>query len=296
MDQHVFRKYVKNVEQRIEPKNVSAAFQGAEMLRKLPFFIQKLIMKSVTKKDPYMGFVVEPWSLFLSYEITHKDVEHFLPKNYELLPSSIFEESPKKHCAIIGLFNIHTDVFWGSRFEIYVIARNKDTNLATWIIYDYESNTINFDPGEGFIAPTLSKSVFTSTHNGEIITDFENVKTSNCIRLCADIKNTKFKPLDKQLWIEGNLSVDYSGELGDESSVPFGLIFDPEEMKGTMEIKPDNISIEKLNFGFINKDSTLLEACCFPYAQHFITTTIPKGHEMKNETDLENKIREIAEE
>jgi len=102
--------------------------------------------------------------------------------------------------------------------------------------------------------------------------------------------------LDKQLWIEGNLSVDYSGELGDESSVPFGLIFDPEEMKGTMEIKPDNISIEKLNFGFINKDSTLLEACCFPYAQHFITTTIPKGHEMKNETDLENKIREIAEE
>jgi len=81
MDQHVFRKYVKNVEQRIEPKNVSAAFQGAEMLRKLPFFIQKLIMKSVTKKDPYMGFVVEPWSLFLSYEITHKDVEHFLPKN-----------------------------------------------------------------------------------------------------------------------------------------------------------------------------------------------------------------------
>lgn len=295
MDSALFRAYVKNVEQRIEPKKVAEAFQGAQMLRKLPFLIQKIIMKNVTKKDPYMGFVVEPWSLFLSYEITQKDVEHFLPKNYELLPSSIFEHSPKKHCAIIGLFNIHTDVFWGSRFEIYVIARNKDTNLATWIIYDYESNTINFDPGEGFIAPTLSKSVFTTSHKGEIITAFENQSTNNCITLYADTKNTKYKSLNQQLWIEGNLSVDYSGELGDQSSEPFGLIFDPEEMKGAMEIMPNTINIEKLNFGFLNKERTLLEACCFPYAQHFITTTIPKGHEMKNERDLENKIKEIAE-
>lgn len=242
-----------------------------------------------------MGFVVEPWSLFLSYEISQKDVEHFLSANYELLPVSIFADSPKKTCAVMGLFNIHTDVFWGSRFEIYVIARNKDTNLASWIIYDYESNTINYDPGKGFLSPTLQNSVFTTTHKGEIITDIKSLKSNNSIKLTAEIKKAKAKALDKQLWIEGNLSIDYSGEMGDKASDPFGLIFDPEEMKEALLIETKNIEIEDMNFGFLNKDSTLLEACVFPYAQHFITTTIPRGHEMKNESDLEDKIKEIAE-
>lgn len=295
MDSTLFRKYVKNVEKRIEPKKVSMAYQGAEFLKKLPLFIQKKIIGSGTQKDPYMGFVVEPWSLFLSYEISQKDVEHFLPANYELLPVSIFADSPKKTCAVMGLFNIHTDVFWGSRFEIYVIARNKDTNLASWIIYDYESNTINYDPGKGFLSPTLQSSVFTTTHKGEIITDIKSLKSNNAIKLTADIKKTKAKALDKQLWIEGNLSIDYSGEMGDKASDPFGLIFDPEEMKEALLIETKNIEIEDMNFGFLNKDSTLLEACVFPYAQHFITTTIPRGHEMKNESDLEDKIKEIAE-
>ncbi len=295
MDKDIFRNYVKNVERRIEPQKVSVAYQGAEFLRKFPLFLQKMIIGSTTKKKSHMGFVVEPWSLFLAYEITEEDIQHCLPDNYELLPTSIFQDSPKKNCAVIGLFNIHTDVFWGSRFEIYIIARNKDTGLASWIIYDYESNTINYDPGQGFLGATLRKSVFTTTHKGEIITELKGRKGNNIIQLTADTKDAKYKELDRQLWIEGNLSIDYSGELGDKNSNLFGIIFDPEEMKEALQINTEKIQFQEMNFGFINRNSVLLEACCFPYAQHMITTIIPKGHEMRNEKDLENKIKEIVE-
>jgi len=50
MDSTLFRKYVKNVEKRIEPKKVSMAYQGAEFLKKLPLFIQKKLLEAAHKK------------------------------------------------------------------------------------------------------------------------------------------------------------------------------------------------------------------------------------------------------
>lgn len=52
MDSTLFRKYVKNVEKRIEPKKVSIAYQGAEFLKKLPLFIQKRLLEAALKKIP----------------------------------------------------------------------------------------------------------------------------------------------------------------------------------------------------------------------------------------------------
>jgi hypothetical protein len=38
------------------------------------------------------------------------------------------------------------------------------------------------------------------------------------------------------------------------------------------------------------------EACCFPFAQHYLTTVFPEGHSMRDENDLYNKINEIINE
>ncbi|KAF5047581.1 MULTISPECIES: hypothetical protein [Acetobacterium] len=286
--------FIKETEKKITPDGIAMTFNNAQKLMKLPKFIQNFIIKQNTKNNQYMGFVVEPYSLFLAYEITPEQVKEYIPDNYELVPISIFDHSDKKHCAIIGCFNVHTSVFWGSRYELYVIARNKTTNLISWVICDYESNTFHYDPGQGFLPSTLQKSVFTTTYNGKLICDIEGQDSPTRMDLIIDINQYNCVFLNQRLWIEGNLSIDYAGELDNNGNDPFGLIFDPMEMKCAQHIEVDQIEIRQLDFGFINSQMKPFEACCFPFAQHYMTTIFPQGHLMKDENDLYAKISEIV--
>lgn len=285
--------FIKDVENRITPEGIAMISSNAKQLMKLPKFVQQFIINLNSKNNEYMGFVVEPYSFFLAYEITEDLVKGYIPENYELVPISIFDKSPSKLCAIVGCFNVHTSVFWGSRFELYVIAKNKKTNLVSWLICDYESNTFHYDPGKGFLPSTLSKSVFTTSYDGNIICDIESKKSSTKINVIVDVNNHNCINLNQKLWIEGNLSVDYSGELDNKGNDPFGLIFDPMEMKCAQHIKVDEIQIKQLDFGFVKSDMKPYESCCFPFAQHYITTVFPEGNSMKDEQDLYNKIDEI---
>lgn len=293
MDKEVTEKYIKNVEERIVPGKVAAVYQGAEFLRKLPQSIQRRIVSKNSRKEPYMGFVVEPYSFFLAYEIDEHMVKGYLPDTYELIPVSLFEKSEEKLCAVAGCFTVHTSVFWGTRIELYIIAKNKASGLPSWIICDYESNTINYEPGKGFLPPTVKKCIYTTSYDGEIICDIESEKGSNKIDLTADITSYNRTALSRKVWIEGNLSIDYAGELDNAGGEPFGLIFDPAEMGYAQSVADDKIHIREINFGFIRTGMRPFEACCFPYAQHYITTVIPEGHEMKNEKDLEDCIYRI---
>ena len=66
------------------------------------------------------------------------------------MPTAIFEETEPRICGVIGAFNVHTSVFWGTRVELSLIAENTTTGMLSWVICDYESNTISYDPGQGF--------------------------------------------------------------------------------------------------------------------------------------------------
>jgi len=296
MDYNQTRQYIVNVENRITPAGIVNVYQGAQLLKKIPRFLQNKIIEKNSQKNPYMGFVVEPYSFFMAYEVNEDLVKEFLPENYELIPISLFENSIARKCAILGCFNVKTSVFSGTRFELYLIAKNKKTNLVSWLMCDYESNTINYDPGKGFLSPTLNRCVYTTSYNGEIICNIESKKSKNLINMFIDIKEFNCIELNKKLWIEGNLSIDYSGELDNAGNAPFGLIFDPNEMKCAQLIKNDKVQINKLKFSFIDESMKPFETCCFQYAQHYITTIFPKGHEIKNEIDLENKISDILNE
>ncbi|WKY43264.1 hypothetical protein Q5O14_11415 [Eubacteriaceae bacterium ES2] len=286
-------RFIKLTENKITPNGIAETSNNAKKLLKLPGFLQKFIIDLNIKNNDYMGFVVEPYSFFLAYEITEEMVKDFLPDNYELVPISIFDHSERKRCAIVGCFNVHTSVFWGSRFELYIIAKNKVNNLVSWLICDYESNTFHYDPGKGFLPETLKKSVFTTTYDGQIICDIESKKCSTKIDLVVDINNHNCIYLNQKLWIEGNLSIDYSGKLQNGGKDPFGLIFDPMEMKCAQHIQVDQIQINHLEFSFIKQGMKPYESCCFPFAQHYLTTIFPEGHKMTDEDDLNNKIKEI---
>jgi hypothetical protein len=221
------RRYIKTTEKLVVPADVASTTQGSAFLRKLPLRLQRYIVKKASRTNPYMSFVVEPYGVFLAFEIVDIEAaERLLPPHYSLFPSAMFGDTAKRPCAIVSAFNVHTSVFWGSRVEFYLIAQNCKTGLLSWIIDEYESNTHSYDPSQGFIGPSTSHSVVTTSYVGEVIVDVASEKSKNSLVLVADLKNGVMTELDQRLWVEGNLSVDYGGEL-QQCTKPFSLVFDP---------------------------------------------------------------------
>jgi hypothetical protein len=100
------------------------------------------------------------------------------------------------------------------------------------------------------------------------------------------------KELEQRLWVEGNLSVDYGGEL-QQCTKPFSLVFDPKEMAQALKIPVDDISLCTNTFGAGALDPMPFEVACFPYAQHFVTTSVPTATSMRTASDLERAVNEI---
>ena len=288
------RRYIKTTEKMVVPSKVASTTQGSALLRKLPLRLQRYIVKRGARTNPYMSFVVEPYCVFLAFEITDtKAAEKILPPNYSLYPSAMFNDTLKRPCAIISAFNVHTSVFWGNRVEYYIIAENCETGLLSWIIAEYESNTHSYDPSQGFIGPSTLHSVVTTSYLGEIIVDVASAQSDNSLTLTADLKKGVLTELDQRLWVEGNLSVDYGGEL-QQCTKPFSLVFDPKEMAQALKLPLDDISLCTNTFGGGILDPKPFEAACFPYAQHFVTTSVPTATSMRTVEDLEKAVAEIS--
>lgn len=288
------RQFVTHTEEKVSPKDVGKLYARAESLARLPRLVQRWIVTHAGG-DPYLGFVVEPYALFLAYEITDLAAARLrLPADYALVPTSMFADGEPRYAAILGAFTVHTSVFWGSRVELYLIAEDTRTGMLTWVICDYESNTINYDPGEGFSGATTSRAVVTTTHAGEVIVDVHSAQRANRLTVTATLPGAPMRALDARLWVEGNLSVDYGGRLMDADSVPFGLIFDPGEMAQALDVGLGAVTVEHNTFG----DGVLalepFEVACFPYAQHFITTSYPQASQIVDEQALVEAVRAIA--
>lgn len=289
------RRYIKHTEKMVIPEKVATTTQGSAILRKLPLRLQRYIAERGARTNPYMSFIVEPYATFLAFEITDSDAaSRLLPPGYSLFPSAMFTDTPARPCAIVSAFNIHTNVFWGSRVEFYLIAENCETGLLSWIIEEYESNTHSYEPSRGFIAPSTSRSVVTTSYAGEVIIDVASAQCGNSLALIADLNNGISTPLDQRLWVEGNLSVDYGGDL-QQCTKPFSLIFDPKEMDRALRVPLEDIALCTNTFGAGILDPQPFEVACFPYAQHFVTTSTPTATDMRTADDLEDAVANLSE-
>lgn len=295
MDRTDAGRFTKSTEMLVSPKAVASLYQRAEMLGRLPLRVQRWIVARASREDRYIGFVVEPYSYFLAYEIEDPDAARSqLPPGYELVPTAMFEGTDPRYTAIIAAFNVHTSVFWGSRVEFYLIAENTRTGLLSWVICDYQSNTISYDPGQGFSAASTSHSVVTTTHAGDLIVDVMSGSRGHHLASTANLDEAKMRPLEQRLWLEGNLSVDYGGRLLDPESVPFGLIFDPAEVQRALEIPLEAVSVERNTYVKGLLASEPFEACTFPYAQHYQTTSFPAASPITDRQGLERAAQGIA--
>jgi hypothetical protein len=210
-----------------------------------------------------------------------------LPDGYELAEASVFKNEPKYPMAIFSAFSARTSAFIGMRLELYIIARSRDTGLLSWIISDYETNTNSHDPKNGFCGYTSDPAVITTTPYGELLVDVKGRETGREFSISADLNSGKFEELDKSLWIEGNLSVDYGGKLKDPSSKSFGLIFDPVIMKKALRLTNGGIDIKDNSYlSEIIDGEKPASAAVFPYSQHFIIRQDLKKGELTNEADL----------
>ena len=293
MNKEENRDFIRKTESLVKPQDVTAISFLGDFNRILPKRIQRTIMVRGSRKIPYMGFIVDPYCFFLSYRIKDQAAaQAILPKGYELEQTSIFTNEQKHPLVVISAFSVRTSAFIGMRLEFYVIARNTESGLLSWIIADYETNTNSHDPKNGFCGYTSDPSMFTTTPYGELLVDFRGRGTNKRFSVCADINGGKLQKLDKALWIEGNLSVDYGGELKDESSKNFSLIFDPVIMQTAINIPIKNVKIEENTYlnDIIDYDKPV-SAAVFPFSQHFVIKQDIKSKELMNETDLYHQIR-----
>ncbi len=293
MDQSDLHEFVGLTEAKVSPRDVGRLHGRAELLARLPVSVQKRIVARASDDDESIGFVVEPYAFFLAHELVDPDAaRRRLPPHYDLAPASIFDATEPRHVGIVAAFTIHTSVFWGIRVEFYLIAEDRRSGMLSWIICDYESNTISYDPGQGFSAASTSRAVVTTTHRGEVVVDVAGTDRPNRLALVADLADASMQPLEQRLWLEGNLSVDYGGRLLDPDSVPFGLVFDPDEMGRALQVPLDDVAVTANTFGSPLLADAPREAACFPWAQHFLTSSFPTSSPVATRADLDVAVRQ----
>jgi hypothetical protein len=289
MDQEEYRNFAKKTESLVKPKDVTAISFLSSFSASLPKKTQHKFTKSGQKRIPYMGFIVDPYSFFLCFKITNTSAaQEMLPEGYELAETSFYKNDAKIPMAIASVFTARTSGFIGMRIEFYIIARNKETGSLSWIICDYETNTNSYDPKNGFGGYTCDPAVFTTTYDGELLVDIKNPTNNKEFVVSVDLEKDGSRELDESLWLEGNLIVDYGGELKSEFSDPFSLLFDPNMIKEAVNIPLDHVSIKSNSYlGNIIDPVKPLYAAIFPYSQHFIIKQDLPKYAVKNLNDLE---------
>ncbi len=278
--------FIKGTERLVKPADVSAISFFNGYTRLLPKSIQQFLIAKTAKKIPHMGFVVEPYSLFLCYKLADPEwAERLMLPDYRLIKTSIFQDDEPSYYVIFGCVTAHTSAFWGSRIEMYVIAEHKRTGLLTWVIIDYDTNTNSNDPKRGLTVANSTNSVMTTTHHGNVLVDMRRDDGSHRLTVAADSTAGKMTPLDQRLWLEGNLSIDYGTNLTDQAK-PFALTFDPREVEQALRVPPQQVVIEANTWYPGLFESQPSQVVCFPYAQHFVTGSNQTETTVRNRAEL----------
>lgn len=286
--------FVKNIEKMINPIEVGTIHFMQSFVQSVPPSMQEKILIKGAQKNPYMGFVVEPYSYFLCNEIIDLDLaQQLIPDDYQLIQCKIFKDDTPKYYCIQGCLNVHTSAFWGSRLETYIIAESKTTGLLSWIILDYDTNTVSYDTKRGLTKGNTSECVVTTSYDGNVVVDIQNKLKNRALILDSDIKKGIDRELDQRLWLEGNLSIAYSKELATPNTKAFSVIFNPDEVNHALDIPKETTQIEQ-NTWFPNLFKSEPEhLVCFPYAQHFLSDSPGHFSSLSSEEDLKNKLAGI---
>jgi hypothetical protein len=289
-------KFIKNVEDLIDPAEVCDLFFFQKFKKLLPQSLFKKLLIKTSKKTPYMGFVIEPYSFFLFFKINNiEKAKSLLPERFELMKASIFEDDEPGYYFGIGNLNTRGSTFWGIRLESYLIAKDMETGLLSWIFFDILSNTIIAIPSEGIADPNSKNAIFTTSSKGDIYVDIKEDNSERQVVLKGNLKNGKLRRANQPLWVMGNTSIGHIQDLSDHGDDPFAVIFDPSEVGQALDIPIEDVSMihNTLVPDFAEKEPCIV--ACFPYTQHYIADSPGCRTYVKNEDDLIRNYNKMAE-
>ncbi|MGW8315468.1 MAG: hypothetical protein ACWGNV_07700 [Bacteroidales bacterium] len=288
-------KFIKGVEQLIEPMKVSNLLFFQNLKGLLPPTLLRRLLYRASKNTPHIGFVIEPYSLFLFFRL--KDLDYarsMLPDRYELTRTKLFDEDEPEYYMGLGNLGTRASTFWGTRQEAYLIATDKKTGLLSFIFIDILSNTIIALPTKGIADPNCKKAIFTTSSKRQIFLDIEENKTGRTFSLTGSIKRGKARRLYEPLWLMGNTSIGHSRKFVEGEDHPFAVVFDPAEVEEALDIPPGDIRITENTLFPGLADSEPSKVICFPFAQHYIADSPGCYTTVKDRDDLIRKYNELA--
>lgn len=288
-------KFIKRVESLIETGEVCDLYFIQRFKKLLPPGLFKKMLYKAAKKFPQIGFVIEPYSIFLFFKLKDLDrARALLPPRYELIKSRIVEGEEPDYYHGMGILSTRGSTFWGTRLESYLIARDRETGLVSWIFIDIVSDAIIAIPKTGVADPNSKRAIFTTSSKGEFFVDIAEDKTGRRLRLRGNMGRGVRKVPDQPLWIGGNTSIAYTEKLSGGDQEPFAVIFDPVEVAWTQEIPVEDVRIEENGISPDFAEPELRKALCFPFAQHYIADSPGCRTYVRDEEDMVEKYEEIA--
>lgn len=289
-------KFIKNVEDLINPSEISNLlfFQGFRKF--VPKSIFKKMLIKTSRKTPYMGFVIEPYSLFLFFRIKEPEkAQALLPDRFELVKASVFEGDEPDYYFGIGNLNTRGSTFWGIRLESYLIARDKQTGLLSWIFFDILSNTIIAVPSEGIVDPNSKDAIFTTSSKGDVYLDIKDDNSDRHLVLKGNLEKGTMRKPEQELWITGNTSIGHIKDISDYGDDPFAVIFDPSEVSRAMDIPVEDFTISVNTLVPDFAEQSPCQIACFPYTQHYIADSPGCRTYVKSDEDLISNYNRLAE-
>jgi hypothetical protein len=292
---HEDERFIKLVESLIDPAEVCDLYFFQRFKALLPKFLFKKMLVKTSKKTPYMGFVIEPYALFMFFRL--KDVEKaraLLPDRYEMTKSAVFAGEVPDYYLGMGTFNTKASTFWGTRLEAYLIAKDRETGLVSWIFIDIISDTLIALPSEGVADRNSKRAIYTTSSKGGIFLDIQEDWSGRRLHLKGNISRGVRRDLDQTLWVLGNTSIAHSRELAGPTEDPFAVIFDPAEVETAMDIPLDDVSLRENSLFPDLAEPLPCKVLCFPYAQHYIADSPGCRTPIKNERDMEENYNRLA--
>jgi hypothetical protein len=288
-------KFIERVEGLIDPEEVG----DLGFIQKLKVLLPKALFKRAlfrtARKYPYIGFVIEPYSLFLFFKLKDLDrARSLLPARYELAPSRIAADEEPGYYHGMGILNTRGSTFAGVRLESYLIARDRETGLVSWIFIDIFSNTLISLPRDGVVDRNSRRALFTTNSRGDVFVDIAEDATGRRLRLRGSLSRGVRKPLDRPLWLGGNTSIAYTPALAGGIEAPFAVIFDPAEVDTALEIPVADIDLRENGLMPGLAEAKPAKVLCFPFAQHYIADSPGRRTYVKDEAHMEELYRGFA--
>lgn len=288
-------KFIRVVENLVIPSKVSELIFFSGFKKLVPNSVFKRMLEKISKKSPYMGFIIDPYATFLFFKL--KDIEKaksYLPRRYELTKTKIFDDEEPEHYLGMGIFNTRASTFWGSRLEVYLIAKDKETGHPSWIFLDILSDTLIAIPKEGVVDKNCTKAMITTSSKGDLIIDFKEDPTDRQLTLKGNIGNGKIRPLYQPIWIAGNTSIGHRKDWSEKNDDPFAVIFDPAEVENALDIPLEDVHLTKNTLFPGMAESELCKVLCFPFTQHYIADSPGRRTYIKDNKDMIENYNKIS--